>query len=199
MRKLGVATAVALSALVFGATGAGAHHNVPEIHHAPTGDCGTTTFSTNWTEDTHFSHNAVLVVDAGDTVNTAAIGESITVGPFVADTTIHYRVFGGGERDYDVPLWNGHGEEDFVDEINEYGDEHGFGWTAAGVDDPNPFTNWLSIEVEGCELPEGPPGTPGPEGPAGPPGPEGPEGPPGEPGVTALGATPVEVEPRFTG
>jgi LPXTG-motif cell wall-anchored protein len=36
-------------------------------------------------------------------VLTAPVGESITVGPFEADTLIQWRVWGGGERDYDNP------------------------------------------------------------------------------------------------
>lgn len=118
--------------------------------------CGETTFIAT-TDRTWGNENWVqyLVVDDG-TVHVEQIeeggegGAEVTVGPYqVAEKTIYYRVFGGPERDDDLPLWNGHpsfDDPDLGDYIGENGDE----WTLYGSDDPNPFVTWNSIEVEGC-------------------------------------------------
>lgn len=50
-------------------------------------------------------------------------------------------MFGGGERSYDVPLWDGFGEEGFTEAIKAYIAEHGGGWLV-GPRDSNPFVNW---------------------------------------------------------
>lgn len=77
---------------------------------------------------------------------------TISVGPFPTDTTVFWNVFGGGERDYDLPLWNGYGQPGFSSDIGDYYVDQGnsFSWVIAGTDDPNPFVSWNEFEVPGC-------------------------------------------------
>lgn len=75
----------------------------------------------------------------------------ITVGPFLEpfgeQIEVLWRVFGGGERDYDNPSWNGYGEPGFGASVTAYATEVGtFNWVLAGPNDPNPFTNW-NVEI----------------------------------------------------
>lgn len=126
---------------------AAAHHNVPDISHVK-GDCGEVTLTAAWTEDTHTVGNAVLVVDDDTEAKTAGIGEPVTVGPFGAGWhTIHYRVFGGGERGSDSPQWT----ETDKDKLNKFAaDNGGWAFTAAGVEMTAPFVTWHSLKVKGC-------------------------------------------------
>jgi len=106
-------------------------------------------------DGTHKVANMWLVVDDGDSVQTDVIptnGDTvdISVGPFGADTDVSWRVFGGGERSYDQPLWNGFGGATFSADVTAYGVANGFGWVVGGVDDPNPFTTWNEVNVPGC-------------------------------------------------
>jgi hypothetical protein len=169
VKKLAAAAAAGLvgGALALAGT-AHAHHNVPDLSAGEPGECGEVTIFSAWQEES--SHppldNARLIVEADGEVKVAHVGESVTVGPFDSETvTVRYRIFGGGERDYDVPLWNGHasGGEDgdaWKAEINTYGAEHGWDWTVAGSDDPNPFVTWRELEVEGCPPADDPTGDP---------------------------------------
>ncbi|AEF39492.1 hypothetical protein [Hoyosella subflava] len=138
-----------------------AGHNGAEVEITGPGECGETTFSASIIDPggTHKVENMRLVVHAdGQTQNqvipTDGTETSITVGPFttpsIETTTISWRVFGGGERDYDDPSWTGYGEAGFGADVAEYGNEHTFGWTVAGPDDPNPFTTWHTIDVQTC-------------------------------------------------
>lgn len=75
----------------------------------------------------------------------------VSVGPFTQDTTLFWRVFGGGERDYDMPLWNGYGSPSFTADIVAYANDYGgYGWVLEGTDGDNPFTTWNELEVPGC-------------------------------------------------
>src|SRR5690606_22486442 len=105
MRKVIAAAAAGLIVgVAFAAGTAFADHNTPSVTVSEPGECGTTTITTSWPSDTHQVANAALVVQAGDDYRVAAIGEPVTVGPFdTADVTIRYRVWGGGERNYDSP------------------------------------------------------------------------------------------------
>ncbi|MBD8506501.1 hypothetical protein HT102_08390 [Hoyosella sp. G463] len=135
-----------------------ASHNGAVVTTAPAGECGETTFEAtiNDAAGTHKSNNMMLVVSAEGNTQTAPIpvdgsAASITVGPFTSDTTtISYRVFGGGERDYDDPAWTGYGTANFGADIGAYGDENGYDWVVSGPDDPNPFTTFNTLDVEGC-------------------------------------------------
>lgn len=166
MRKSNALSVVAMSALVLGlmALPALGGHN-PAVVDIETITCGETTFTASVTnpEGTHLVGNMRLVVhvEGGDTQFTDVIptnGDSvlITVGPFfepfVETITIMWRVFGGGERSYDSPPWNGFGETGFNEDVGTYGAENGFSWVVAGPDDPNPFTTWNELDVEPCVL-----------------------------------------------
>lgn len=100
--------------------------------------------------------NQFLSVDDGMSVQSANIptnGSSaeIFVGPFSMDTLVSWNVFGGGERDYDQPLWNGYGTANFSADIAAYAaSQGGFGWVLSGVNDTNPFVNWNDVLVLGC-------------------------------------------------
>lgn len=148
--------AVAISAKVVFAA-----HN-PAVVESETVACGETTFTAAITNPagTHKVANMRLVVDADgtteytDVIPTNGDEVSLTVGPFTQDTTISWRVFGGGERGYDSPLWNGFGGGSFVADINAYIASNGIDWTLSGPEDANPFTTWHELEVEGCPPPQ---------------------------------------------
>ena len=122
--------------------------------------CSETTFTATIADPagTHKVTNMRLVVDDGDTtqftdvIPTNGSSTEISVGPFFTteDTVVSWRVFGGGERSYDQPLWNGFGGATFSADVNAYGAANGFGFVVAGTDDPNPFTTWNEVEVPGC-------------------------------------------------
>lgn len=124
-------------------------------------DCGETTVSASLPAG-HSIANMYLVVDVdgvAQSVNIPTDGSSVslTAGPFygqAAETeTVSWHVFGGAERDLDDPHWNGYGEPGFSAAIGEYFEEVGtFSWVIAGTDDPNPFTTWNEVEVEGCAV-----------------------------------------------
>lgn len=115
--------------------------------------CAPTTFSA--TTGSSIT-NQYLVVDDGASVQSVIIPANgdpadISVGPFASDTTVSWHVFGGGERDYDIPLWNGHGGATFSADITAYYNEVGtFSWVIAGTDDPNPFVTWNTVDVPAC-------------------------------------------------
>jgi len=101
--------------------------------------------------------NMYLVVDTVDgTVQSANIptdGSSadLSVGPFFSDTTVYWHVFGGGERDYDIPLWNGYGTPGFGTDIGAYaGMVGGYDWVISETTDLNPFVTWNDFVVPGC-------------------------------------------------
>lgn len=148
-KAVGAIGALALAGGIVAALGApaAAHHNVPDITTVK-GDCGEVTLTAAWTEDTHTVGNAALVVDDGAETKTAGIGEPVTVGPFGGGWhTIHYRVFGGGERGSDSPQWT----ETAADKLNKFAADHGgWGFTLAGVEATAPFVTWHSLRVKGC-------------------------------------------------
>lgn len=123
--------------------------------------CGETTVSAS-TAPGHTVGNMYLVVDVdgvAQSVNIPTDGSSVSLaaGPFhtqsVETETVSWRVFGGGERNFDIPLWKGHGEPGFAAAINAYFAEVGtFAWVIAGTDDPNPFTTWNEVEVDTCAI-----------------------------------------------
>lgn len=116
------------------------------------GICEETTFTATYTGSVS---NAYLVVDDGSVesilIPNDGAAVSISVGPFKKDTTVYWRVFGGAERDYDIPSWNGYGTATFgADIVNYASSVGGYGWVLAGTDDPNPFTTWNTVEVGAC-------------------------------------------------
>jgi hypothetical protein len=102
--------------------------------------------------------NMYLVVDTEDgavqseNIPTDGTSVSLSVGPFTEDTTVYWHVFGGGERDYDIPLWNHYGEPDFGTQIVNYAASVGgsYSWVISETDDANPFVTWNELPVSGC-------------------------------------------------
>lgn len=148
-----IVTAFALFAMPVMAT-----HNPAVVDYTEEDVCEPTTLSAHITDEngTHKVGNMYLVVDDGDTVQSENIptdgsDAEIMVGPFDETTTVYYRVFGGGERDYDDPAWNGYGDPGFGADVGDYGDTNGWGFVVAGTDNPNPFTTWHEVDVEGCD------------------------------------------------
>lgn len=128
----------------------------PVVVETSVGTCEPTTVSAHVGSPTSVS-NMYLVVDtdagAEQFVNIPTDGSSVdlSVGPFFEDTTVYWHVFGGGERDFDIPLWNGYGGPTFNADVNAYATSVGsFSWVIAGTDDPNPFVTWNSFEVPAC-------------------------------------------------
>ncbi|MDP3880895.1 MAG: hypothetical protein Q8Q32_01795 [bacterium] len=156
-KSFAIATFLAIAVLALSAATVFAGHNGAMVSHE-TFSCGETTFTATITDPdgTHKVTNMYLVVSAdGNTqsviIPTDGSDAEITVGPFTEDMTIYWNVFGGGERDYDQPLWNGYGEEGFSADIAAYADDQGgYGWVLDGPEEENPFVNWNTIEVEGC-------------------------------------------------
>jgi hypothetical protein len=137
-----------------------AGHNGGDVSYE-TGDCGETTFSATVADPagTHKVSNMYMVVDVDGAAQYANIpidgsAATITVGPFFGqDPTVSWNVFGGGERSYDQPLWNGYGSPTFGADISSYAASvGGYSWVIAGTNDPNPFVNWNEISVESCAI-----------------------------------------------
>jgi LPXTG-motif cell wall-anchored protein len=122
-----------------------ADHNTPSVTVSEPGECGTTTITTAWSQDTHLVAASLLVVQVDGAQTTAAIGESITVGPFdTATPAVRYRVWGAGERAGDVP------QLDSLDELLAYLDVH-----PGGELDLDPSgVAWVDLALEGCPEPE---------------------------------------------
>jgi hypothetical protein len=190
------------AALAWAASPASAHHNPPVVEVSEPGACGTTTFQFSQPEGTHVVGNVALVILADGEHHVLAVGESLEVGPFdEAPALIQYRIWGGGERDYDNPAL------DDLDAMLTYIDSGG------SPTDAEAPASYNSFEVEGCV--PGPPGepgvpgdpgapgedgAPGADGEDGAPGPQGPAGADGRDGVViAQPATPVVGQPAFTG
>lgn len=155
-RLAGAAVVLALSVggLLLGGSPAQAHHSPATIDVVEVGDCGQVEFTTTSNAgDDHAGNTETLVVSYGGTVETAAMGEALTVGPFTAETLVRWRVFGGGERDYDVPAWTGYvpGPGPWRDSIGQYIADNGDGWLLGDTGDP--FTTWSELTVEGCPEP----------------------------------------------
>lgn len=143
---LGITTALAL------ATPASAHHNIPSVD-VQEGECGAVTIGTEWTQDTHTVANTVLVVQAHGEQHTAPIGEQLEIGATEQETaTIRWRIWGGGERNYDNPALDS--LPDLLDHLDGGGD----------VLDPDaPGVAWHKLYVDGCPPEEDPTPTPTPE------------------------------------
>lgn len=137
---IGVAVG-ALAGLLLAAPAA-AHHATP-IAEVTTGDCGEVTITTTWGADEHQVDTAALVVLVDGEVHTAPIGEPITVGPFEADTTVQWRVWGGGEREYDDPPLTD------LEALLAYLDQGG-----SELAPDAPGVAWHSLEVTGCPADE---------------------------------------------
>lgn len=125
----------------------------PVAHAAPTSpgidiheedQCGQLTLTTSWEAISRPVDNTTLIVLAAGQLHTAPIGEAVTVGPFdQATVTVHYRIAGGAERDYDSPAWT-ISRPDLLDYI----DAHGADWQFSA--DPPWFVGWHETTVAGC-------------------------------------------------
>jgi hypothetical protein len=165
--RLLIAGTVVLAAAAVGLADANAGHNTPNVYVSENmGSDDSFTVDTSWTDDTHQVTNAKLILelDGFETVLVydfpAPTDLSITGNDPCEPVTGSYRVFGGGERSYDLPLWNGYGGETFTADINAYGAANGWGWVTAGTDVENQFVNWTEFTVLPSPLAEcedGPP------------------------------------------
>lgn len=163
VRRAAGVLALAAAMAAISAAPASAGHN-PTVVDVETTACGETTLTASISDPggSHLIGNMYLVVDVdgvAQSVNVPTDGSSVslTAGPFhgqsVETETVSWHVFGGAERSYDDPLWNGFGEPGFGADINAYAAEAGgFGWVIAGTEDPNPFVTWHEIDVETCAI-----------------------------------------------
>jgi hypothetical protein len=161
IRKTVVALAIVIVACAMSLTAASATHDPGVVvETAGSGDCGQTTISAVVLPNADHVQNMYLVVSAGGVTESANIptdgnAASVTVGPFFTqsgeDVSVLWRVFGGGERNFDDPHWNGYGGATFGADIGAYAAQvGGYGWTIAGPDDPNLFTTWNVIAASSC-------------------------------------------------
>lgn len=137
MKKILIFGLMALFALPFGAS---AHHNSVDVD-VTNEDCKVT-FSTEWATEGHEVDNTVLVVqvDGTDAVYTAGVGETVEISVDEAKT-VKYRVWGGGERDYDDPALS---DLDALVEYLEEDEEN------LPTDEEAPGVEWYEVEVD-CE------------------------------------------------
>lgn len=153
-----------VAALLFTTYGtvAFASHNAPVVAYETAPDsCGETTFTAHIDETLgHKVANMYLVVSYDGMTYSELIpidgsdAEIVVPGMTTLSgvNTVYYRVFGGGERDYDMPLWNGYGDASFGSDISDYLLANGDSWLLAGTEDTNPFVNWEMVEIETCQL-----------------------------------------------
>jgi hypothetical protein len=161
-RAGGLLALTALAGLACAAPASASHNGA--VVDLETTACGATTVSASIADPAggHVVTNMRLVVDVDGAAQNQLVpvdgsDVSIDVGPFFSQSaeseTISWRVWGGGERDYDDPPFNGYGEPGFGAALNAYAASVGsFGWVVSGTDDPNPFTNWHEVEVLGCAI-----------------------------------------------
>lgn len=148
-----VAAAVAFG-LVGGALAlaspAEAHHAAPLLLDPEFGDCGQVTLTATLPDEPHGSYaGAALVVQVGDEQHVKPLGEPLTVGSFEQErVAISWRIWGGGERGYDVPpLLDLDALLDFMEGLDR---------KAGTDDDRSPLdplawgTDWKTFGVEGC-------------------------------------------------
>lgn len=161
-RGIGLLALTALATIGMAAPASASHNGA--VVDVQTGACGATTVSASIADPagSHVVTSMRLVVDVDGVAQNVVVPvdgseASIEVGPFfgqAAETqTVSWRVWGGGERDYDDPPFDGYGEPGFGAALNEYAASvGGFGWVIAGTDDPNPFVNWHEVEVLSCAI-----------------------------------------------
>ena len=143
---LAAAAAGGLVAMTLAAP-ASAHHNDPQLMVDDPGECGETTFRTSWALDEHQVDNTMLVVRVGDEISSVAVGDAITAGPFEAESvTIQYRIWGGGERDYDDPALTD------LDALVDYLDADE---SHTPLDAGAPGIGWHELTVYGCPPDDG--------------------------------------------
>ncbi|MPZ25701.1 MAG: hypothetical protein GEV12_04450 [Micromonosporaceae bacterium] len=134
-----------------------ADHNIPDIGISQFGDCGETSINTFWSDGPHMVGDTVLVLQVDGEQHLRFMGESIVIGPFTADPTIRWRVWGGGERNYDDPPLTD------LEALLAYLEENPDG----ELDPDPPGVAWHTLELEGCPEPEPSPSPePEPTGPA---------------------------------
>lgn len=138
----GGALALAFGLALAMASPASAHHNSVDVR-SVIGDCGATTFYSAWKKDDHQARGATLVVEATGEVHTAAVGAELTVGPFESEREIvRWRIWGGGERDYDDPALSD------LSALLEHLDGGG-----SPLDGDAPGVRWHELPVAGCVPP----------------------------------------------
>lgn len=103
------------------------------------GTCGVVVVHAEWSGDTSQIDDAQLVVYTPDGVRTADIGTRITVVSD-EDTTVRYRVWGGGDPDFDSPAL------DDPDALTGFLDGGGDPTTADA-----PGVAWHTVDIEACE------------------------------------------------
>lgn len=85
---------------------AAANHEPPILTVGDVAECGEVTVGADLPAEPHggYEHAALVVQTSEGDHTVAELGETITVGPFDTDeVAVRYRVWGGGERDYDSP------------------------------------------------------------------------------------------------
>jgi LPXTG-motif cell wall-anchored protein len=140
-----VALVVAFGALALGAGPAQAGHNEVQVEYSDPRGCKEIQFRTAWTAETHLVANTALVIRVHGQVQAATVGTPLAAGPFGEPTLIEWRVWGGGERDYDdPPLLD-------LDALLVHLD---LGGDVLAPDVPG--VGWNKFRVKGCAVPEPP-------------------------------------------
>lgn len=135
------------------ASPAQAHHNAVDADVAVDG-C-TLTATTSWTKAEHQVDSTVLVVLAGGEVSTAPVGDPLELDLPPGTTSVQWRIWGGGERDYDDPALTDLAA--LVAHLEGGGSE---------LDPDAPGVAWHTLDVTGCAPPTTPPAPPSPAPPA---------------------------------
>jgi hypothetical protein len=129
-----------------------AHHNEVQTEIQVT-ECQVTG-TTSWTIEDHRVDSTVLAVLAGGEVTTAPVGEVLEVELAAGTESVKWRVWGGGERDYDSPALSDLGA--LVSYLKTEG--------TTPLDVEAPGVAWHDLAVTGCLAVE--PTTPAPTEPA---------------------------------
>jgi hypothetical protein len=119
---------------------AAAHHN--EVPATVDVDGCELAAQTTWALDEHQVATTVLVVRVDGQVTTAAVGEPLVLPLPPGTTAVDWRVWGGGERDYDSPPLDG------LDALLVYLEAGG-----GELDADAPGVAWHTVAVAGCPAP----------------------------------------------
>jgi hypothetical protein len=118
-----------------------AHHNAVDASTSIEG-C-TLEITSSWTIEDHTTQTTRVVALVGGEVKDVAVGETLTLDLPAGTQSVKWRVWGGGERDYDSPVLAD------LNALLEYLETEG----NTPLDANAPGVSWYTVTVEDCPEP----------------------------------------------